>query len=146
MGLREKLLARRGLKRERVEIPGIDEPVYVRQLSPREKDEWESSRWNQSGKRVRLDFTNARARLVAMATVDQAGKQVFTMADVAALGEAEPDMVEALVDVALRLSKLTAKDDEAGEEGHLKNGLASGSPTDSPSASATPPASDSSTS
>ncbi len=125
MGLREKLLARRELKRERVEVPGLDEPVFVRQMSPREKDDYEAGRYDFSGKRPKLDFTNTRASLVAACACDEGGKLIFSERDIDALGEVSPEVVEALFAAAQKLNGLGGKD----EENELKNGQPSSSPT-----------------
>jgi hypothetical protein len=133
--LRKRIL-REGVDRRKkvaVDVPELElgEPLWVRELTAKELDEYEASRVKVRGKEVRPDMENARAHLVVMATVDAAGQPVFAHGDVRLVGDLPASVVERLYDAAAKLSGIR-KDDAKEEDDSLKNGQPSASPTGSP--------------
>lgn len=143
MGLRDKILKAKGrLRREPVEVPEWadlleGEKVYVRELTGRERDEYEAERVKVTfGPRGRvsqeINLRNLRARLVVRTLVGEDGKRVFSEADAAEVGELGGAVLDRLFDVAQRLSGLSKDADEA----LLKNVLGAGG---GPSSGTSPP-------
>lgn len=100
------------LKTEEVDVPEWGGSVLVRGLTGRERDEFESSLLDQSGKRAKLKMQNARARLVYLSVVNDDGSRMFDEMDVWALGEKNAAALDRIYDVAARLSGISDADME----------------------------------
>lgn len=109
---RDAILGADDLARETVPAPEWGGEVVVRALMGFERDEFEESMFTGRGKDRRANFANLRARLVALAVVDAAGKRLFTDADAAALGKKNAAVLDRVFSVAQRLSGLSAADVE----------------------------------
>src|SRR5687767_3080486 len=98
-------------KREPVPMPewGEGVVVYVREMSARERDDYEASQLERSKKGKGL--VNFRARLVAMTAQDEGGKRIFGDEDVDDLGKIPARDIRKLFDVATKLNALTAEDE-----------------------------------
>ena len=134
---RDAILAAKSLRTEEVDVPEWGGTVLVRELSGRERDEWEASLAVQRGKTMVPDVANIRAKLAARTIVGDDGEPVFTQQDVAALGELSAAALDRVFDVASRLSGLNPEDVEA----MTKNSGAApggGSSSASPAISAAP--------
>lgn len=110
---RAAILAAEGLTRELVEVPEWGGAVYVRELSGTQRDAFEASVMTLSdkpGEQPKPNLTNARAKLVALSAVDEEGKSLFTLDDVAVLGRKSARALDRVVTVAQRLSGLSASD------------------------------------
>lgn len=86
---------------------------------------------------TRVDFNqdhDRRLALVVCSVVDEAGNPVFSKGDVEALAEKNAAPLDRIADVARRLSRLRAEDDE--ELGDRLKAASGGSPSASPSPSA----------
>jgi len=86
---KEQILAT-SIPQEAVDVPEWGGKVNIRGLSASERDDYEQSlvEVGPDGRtRVKKTQHNVRASLVARCLVDEAGKRLFTDADVAALGE-----------------------------------------------------------
>jgi Pyruvate/2-oxoacid:ferredoxin oxidoreductase delta subunit len=59
----------------------------VRGLTGKQRDDYETSITVGRGKNQEINTKNARAKLVVLCVVDEAGQQLFTSADVIALGQ-----------------------------------------------------------
>lgn len=113
MNLKENLLSLRGrLTIEAVKIDGLSDPVFVRSLTGRERDGFETACFAQRGKTRVLDTENIRAKLLVRAICDEDGKRVFDDADVASLGDMPSAVLDQLFTVAQRLSGLSPNDVE----------------------------------
>jgi hypothetical protein len=134
---RDEILASKSLRTEEVAVPEWGGSVLVRELSGRERDEWEASLAVQRGKTMVPDVANIRAKLAARTIVSDDGEPVFTQSDVAALGELSAAALDRVFDVASRLSGLNPEDVEAmtGNSGAAPGG---GSSSASPATSAAP--------
>lgn len=101
---------------ELVAVPGWGGSVYVRSLTGTERDRLEASMvQHMVGKKQsrQVNLNNLRAKLCAMACCDEAGNPIFTEADVIALGKKNAANLQAVFEVAQKLSGLT---DEAVDE------------------------------
>ena len=134
---RDAILAAKSLRTEEVKVPEWGGTVLVRELSGRERDEWEASLAVMRGKTMVPDVANIRAKLAARTIVGDDGEPVFTQQDVAALGELSAAALDRVFDVASRLSGLNPEDVEAmtGNSGAAPGG---GSSSASPAISAAP--------
>jgi hypothetical protein len=108
---RAAILEADDLQIERVPVPEWGGEVLIRGLTGRERDQFEVS-IQMPGSKARPKVDNIRARLVALAVVDEEGKRVFSDRDVQALGRKSAAVLDRLFDVARRLSGLTEGDVE----------------------------------
>ena len=106
---RDAILKASALKTEAVPVPEWGGTVRVRELSGRERDEWEASLTVRRGGQMVQDVANMRAKLVARSVVGEDGEPLFTQQDVAALGELSAAALERVFDAASRLSALGEK-------------------------------------
>jgi len=106
------IFAQTALKTEDVDVPEWGGAVRVRELTGAERDALEMS---VAGGDKR-DLHNMRARLVAMACIDEDGKRLFSDADAKRLGELSAAALDRVFWVAMRLSGMTAADVQAAEE------------------------------
>jgi len=101
---------------ELVEVPEWNGAVYVRELSASERDEYEESMLNAckigNNTEVRMNFKNAKARLVVKCAVDENGDRLFKDTDATALGAKSAKALTRLASVIERLSGLSKKDIE----------------------------------
>jgi hypothetical protein len=110
---KKEILVAPDLQFVEVEVLEWGGTVRMRGLTGAERDRFEESVLRSRSARVSLSLTNVRARLVAMACVDEDGKRLFEDADVEALGEKSGKTLDRLFDVAARLSGLQPGDVEA---------------------------------
>lgn len=126
---RDEILAAQDIRMETVEVPEWGGAVIVRSLTAAERDAFDlAATVEQNGRRV-VNFAQLRARLVAMAVVDEQGKRLFSDADVEALAAKSGAAVGRVYDVAQRLAGLGAEDIEeitrnftAVQPGDLRSG------------------------
>lgn len=125
-------------KKELVEVPEWGGSVYVRNMTAKERDDFDASlraeaETSPAGNKGEGD--NLRARLAAATCCDEAGKLLFTLADVELLGQKSASALNRLFQVALRLNP----SGNAAVEDAKKNSTETGSgdsASDSPSPSA----------
>jgi|TARA_Y100000310_G_C20662002_1_gene805310 hypothetical protein len=105
---KEQILEAKDLKTEKVHIKEWGGDVFVRTLTGAERDKFEKSIFDvDNNKRT---FENLRAKLVIAVTVDKDGNQLFTEADIPALGNKSAHALDVIFDVGQRLSGITQKD------------------------------------
>lgn len=106
--LREKILAAEDLRREAVFVPEWQETLYVRVLTARERDAFETQQLELAAD----DRTNEniRARLVVLTCVNAEGVRLFGDKDADALGNKASAALERLAKVALRINRVTEAD------------------------------------
>lgn len=109
---REQILEKDDLKRELVAVPEWGGEVLVRELTGRERDQYESGIISMKGRKVDLNLQNARAKLVAMAAINEDGTTIFRPKDVMELGKKSSSALERVAEVIQRLSKLKVGDDK----------------------------------
>jgi hypothetical protein len=112
--LRSAIIASDDLPREPVEVPWVDEKLYIRGMSANDKDHWlvlhspdlESFQWKEQ----------ATASLVAKCLVTEDGERIFSDDDIEALGEKNGDTLTELRGVAMRLSGMNSQEAEVVAE------------------------------
>lgn len=87
--LREKLLAKAREKRPLLPVQAFGEDLFVRRMSGRERDAYETSLVEVRGNKRSVNLTNLRARLAVLCLVDADGKRIFTDADADELGHGD---------------------------------------------------------
>ena len=109
---REAILNAQDAEIHELEIPEWGGSVYVRGMTGRERDRFEDSLYKQRGKDLKLNMLNARAKLVALCTVDKDGNRLFSDDDVLALGNKNAKALERIFAFAQDLSGITEEDME----------------------------------
>jgi hypothetical protein len=145
LATRDQLLhATRPLLYEDVDVPelGPDVRIRVRELSGRERDEYESSLYTEvKGKRGKTNFemnlADASAKLLVLACVDESGERLFDDEDAAIISMKWPARaVKRLAAVAKELCGMTEEEQEIIRKNSTCQSDDSG--TESPSDSAAP--------
>ena len=115
---RKALLKKDDLKIEKVDL-GRGEFVYVKQMSAREKDQFEMSLmkpiYDSNGNLLRMEQTleDFRAKLAVNTICDEKGNLILQPEDYALLSEnISAAKLEKIVAVAQRLNRITEKDKE----------------------------------
>lgn len=109
---KEAILGINDLQLQEVEVPEWGGSVYVRGLSGAERDAFEASVVEQRGKIAKVNMVNLRAKLLVLTICDEKGEQLFTHADIEALGQKSAVALQRLFDIASSLSGLSAEDAE----------------------------------
>ena len=133
---RDQILAADDLPREAVAVPEWGGDVIVRALTGQERDEYEVAMGRALNDADKGRGINMRARLVAMALVDEAGNRLFNHeSHVERLGRKSGRALDRVFEVAQRLSGLgrAAQETAAGNSAGA-NGDAPSSASPSPSA------------
>lgn len=107
MSLREEILAKADSAREAVEVPEWGQTLYVRALSARARDAWDADNTERSKSGDAKLMVNFRARLVALAVVDEQGQPVFTLEDAEVLGEKSAKAIGRLFAAAVKLNGMS---------------------------------------
>ena len=94
-------------KRELVEVEEWGGCVYVSSLSAATRDTYEGSLVRMHGREVEMVTNNARAKLLALTLVDEAGNRLFTDTQIEQLGGKNGEVVDRLYKTAQRLSGMT---------------------------------------
>lgn len=110
----DDILGADDLLREAVSVPEWGGTVLVQGMSGTDRDRFEATMLNANMSGVDKDkaMEQYRARLAAACIVDENGKRLFQGAAVKRLGEKSAQALSRVVDVAARLSGLTASDVE----------------------------------
>ncbi len=109
---RDQILAAQDLQQEEVAVPEWGGHVLVRGLTGRQRDAYEATIISQRGTDVKMNLSNARAKLVARSIVDADGKLLFGDDDVTALSNKSAAALERVFSVAQRLSGMSKEDIE----------------------------------
>ncbi len=104
---REDIFACKESETLTLEVPEWGGEVIVALMTSSDMDAYESSLLTNKGK---LKLANARAKLLAAALVDETGKQIFTAADVAALGRKSSKAVTRIYNAVLKFNSINEKD------------------------------------
>ena len=118
MDIRSKILQAEDLPSESVEVPEWGVTVYVRSMTARDRDLFESQMMDLSEKGKRLD--NFRARLAVFCCVDEKGERVFRDNDIATVGAKSGSALNRIFEKASRLNKMTEDDIEEVKKPSLK--------------------------
>lgn len=115
---REQIIGADDRRTADVDVPEWGGTVRLRGMSGRERDEYEAGIIAVGPKGAReVNLKNMRARLVAFSCIDDEGSAIFTVDDIAALGEKSAAALERVFDVARKLSGLSEDDVEELAEG-----------------------------
>lgn len=112
--LREKLLSARDLVVEPVQLPIMDEPVYIREMTAGLREEFEAyaSKYGNTAEPA----PQFREELLIRTVSDADGELLFTREDIAELQKKSSRTVVTLFDIAMRVNKLRKEDVEASEK------------------------------
>lgn len=104
---RDDILNINDLPFEDVEVPEWGGVVRIRALTAAERDKFEASIVVRKGNKTELNPENMRAKLVALAAIDEEGNRLFTEKDVEVLGRKSAAALDRLFQVAQKLSGLS---------------------------------------
>src|SRR5688572_21562387 len=104
MSLRDQILGSKDLPLKSVKVPEWSCDVYVRTITAAERDAFEQRQLELSGGEERKNIVGIRARLVVLCACDDAGKPIFTEADVPSLNELSAKAVNRVFNVAAPLN------------------------------------------
>ena len=96
------------VKIEKVTIPEWNGHVFVRSMTSRERDDWETG--------YSKDKSNMRATFAARTVCDEAGGLIFTDGDIEDLGRRSASALSRIFDVASRLNGYGKQDIEELEK------------------------------
>lgn len=107
---RDQILAAKDIDTTEVQVPEWGGSVLVKALTGAERDRYEQSVVEQNGKKTKVNMVNARAKLVALAVVDDKGQPLFTAADIPALAQKSAAALDRIYAVASEKAGITDKD------------------------------------
>ena len=122
---KDQILRADDLPREQVDVPEWGGSVFVRTMTGAERDAFEQSIVEDSGR----NLANLRARLAVLTVVDADGARLFADSDAMVLGGKSAAALSRVFNVAQRLNALTNSDVE-----ELGKNSAAGQSADSTSA------------
>lgn len=117
---REAILAKKDLRREKVHVQEWGGDVWVRELTGGERARYEAGFTdtvagdikNQDIRQRAKRFEDMRAKVIAMATVNQDGTRIFKDEDVGEINELSGAALDKLASVIMRLSGYTTDEQE----------------------------------
>ena len=129
---REQIDKAQDLLREVVDVPewGDGAQVVITSMGADERDAWEASMIETRGNSQRMNYRQARAKLVSRCMVDESGKRLYSDSEIDALGKRNGAVIDRLFSVAKRINALEKKDID-----ELTKNSSAGQTEDSPSAS-----------
>ncbi|MFE7797058.1 hypothetical protein [Nocardia sp. NPDC057440] len=109
---RESILTADDRNHEDVEVPEWGGTVRVRAMSGFERDKFETGMIERRGGKQVENFTNLRARLVALVLIDEDGKRLFSDKDVHQLGTKSAAALDRVYTTAQKLNGISNADVE----------------------------------
>lgn len=109
------VMAPEAVRTMKVDIPEWGDCVYVRALKIHERDEWEeylNKRAQPLAKGKKRAKGSRRARFIVLCTCDEAGKAMFTDADIPAIDVAEAAPFERIVEAGMTFNAMTKQEVE----------------------------------
>lgn len=107
---REDILQADDVVIEKVEVPEWGGAVCVRGLTGSERDAFEESIFITSGKSTKVNFKDARAKLLVKAICDESGAPLFSKGDIENLGAKSASALQRVWEKARDLSGLSDED------------------------------------
>lgn len=107
---KDEILAAPDLEFEIVDVPEWGGKVRVKAMTGSERDSFEASMLQGSGKNQKISIQDMRAKLCARTIVDMEGKRLFNDAEVQKLGAKSAAALDRVYGVASRLSKISSED------------------------------------
>lgn len=112
----EQFLTSAALERQKEDVPvpeiGEDVVIPVWGMTTRERTAWEDRQTSLPKEKKARQKTEIRERLLVECCKDDDGKPLFTKSQIEQLGQRRADVVERLVNVALRVSGFSNTDVE----------------------------------
>jgi len=105
---KEAIIKAKDIKTIAINVPEWGGEVYIKVMSGKKRDEWESfvvSKKDASGK---IDLMGMRAKLLVCCLCDEQGNELFTDADIEILENKNADVLQRLFDAAARLNGLNS--------------------------------------
>jgi hypothetical protein len=109
---KDDILAAPDLTFEIVEVPEWGGKVRVKALTGTERDAFESSMLQGTGKNQKISTQDIRAKLCARTIVDMEDKRLFNDGEIGKLGAKSAAALDRVYGVASRLSKISSEDVE----------------------------------
>lgn len=106
----DQILQAQDIVTETVNVPEWGGDVLVRAMNGAERDQYEQNILVQKGKDSRVNMVNARAKLVMLSVVDEAGNRVFNSGEISALSKKSAAALQRVFNVAIRLSGISDED------------------------------------
>ena len=106
------ILTASDMKKEKIHVPEWGGDVWIKSLSGKERDAFESSMFKGKGKNRKENFANLRARLLVWTLVDEQGNRLFDDSDATALGEKNAKALDRCFAKARELSGMSEEDVE----------------------------------
>lgn len=100
------------LRVEAVIVVGVDDPIFLRTLTGRERDGFENACFTQKGKDRVLSTENIRAKLLVRSICDEKGVRIFQDNEADSLGGIPADILDELFTKAQKMSGLAPADVE----------------------------------
>ena len=107
---RDALLGAVTLDIEELSIPELGGVVYVKAMSGKQRDQWES--WAVSAKGPK----NIRGKAAARCLCDASGNRLFSDSDAGQLGEIKASVLQKIFECVQRLSGVTKEDADELEQ------------------------------
>jgi len=125
---RDEILAVDDRSYEEVDCPEWGGTVRLRSITGAERDAYEQSLIQQRGNSRQMNLRNARAKLIVLCAVDEAGRRLFSgEADVNALSRKNAKPLDRLFDACRKIAGLSDDDvDRLTEDFDETQGDASG--------------------
>jgi len=105
------LLLANSLQIEAISIEG-SAPIYIRGMSAKERDSFESSCMQGKGKTRQVNLENIRARLLTRSICNPSGERLFQDSDSDLLGTIPASIADKLFSASQKLSGLSSGDVE----------------------------------
>jgi hypothetical protein len=86
--------------------------VFVRELSAREKDQYEASLVSVKGKKRDMNFQDMRAKMAVLVCCDENGKPIFDPDDYEWLSQKPGKPLSRIYDTAVKLNGYSEEDEE----------------------------------
>jgi hypothetical protein len=107
---RSQILEAEDRQYDTVDCPEWGGEVRLRSISGRQRDDYEQSMLEQRGNDRKVNMRNARAKLIVLCAVDEAGQPLFTTEDVRRLGAKNARPLDRLFDACQKLAGLSEDD------------------------------------
>lgn len=109
---KDAILAAQDLVYEIVDVPEWGGKVRIKGMTGSERDAFESSMLQGTGKNQKITTADIRAKLCARTIVDNDGKRLFNDGEIAKLGAKSAAALDRVFDKASKLSKISSEDVE----------------------------------
>lgn len=107
---REQILEVEDREYVTVECPEWGGAVRLRSITGAQRDAYEQSMVEQKGNDRKVNVRNARAKLIVLCAVDEAGRPLFTSEDLGRLGRKNAKPIDRLFDACQTLTGLSDSD------------------------------------